>query len=224
MWKSLSDEWGLTPEQHRLFDLREGTFCAFCRAPVRAMHLAAALLDDVATTTGRKYDSVRELAADRPQLRIAEINEISGLHKHLAALPGLVYSEYGTANSEDLMALSYADASFAYVLTSDTLEHVPDFDVGLAEIRRVLKPAGRHIFTIPVLWDRPTRQRAALVDGKMVHHLPPSYHGRAGAEEYLVFNEFGGDVVERIEAADFDVKIERDAENSLVATFVCTKR
>ena len=122
------------------------------------------------------------------------------------------------------MALSYSDATFDYVLTSDTLEHVPDFDIGLAEIRRVLKPLGRHIFTIPVLWDRPTRQRAALVDGKIVHHLPPSYHGEAGAEEYLVFNEFGGDVVERIEAADFDVRIERDVANPLIATFVCTKR
>ena len=37
------------------------------------------------------------------------------------------------------------------MLTSETLEHVPDLDAALGEIRRVLVPGGRHIFTVPLL-------------------------------------------------------------------------
>ena len=223
MWDELSEEWGLSPELRRFADLREGTICAFCHAPERAMHLAATLLDDLAAM-GRHYETIRALGQNVSDLRIAEINQIPGLHENLANMPGLIYSEYGSESSEDLMALSYCDASFDYVLTSDTLEHVPDFDRALAEIRRVLKPGGKHVFTIPIIWERRTRQRAALIDGNIVHFLPASYHGKSLANEYLVFNEFGGDVVQRIEEAQFDMRIEHNASNPLIATLVCTRR
>jgi SAM-dependent methyltransferase len=219
----LSQVWELTPELRRLLNLRDGTICASCRATARAMHLAAVLLDDIAKATGRRYETVQQLGQYGPDLRIAEINEIPGLHKNMVGMPGLTYSEYGGENSEDLMALTYRDESFDYVLTSDTLEHVPDFDRALAEVRRVLKAGGKHIFTIPLIWERTTRQRAAKIDGNVVHFLPPSHHGKASIQEYLVFNEFGGDVVQRIERAQFHVRIERDTSNPLVATFVCTK-
>ena len=45
--------------------------------------------------------------------------------------------------------------SFDLVLTSETLEHVPDLAAASREIRRVLVPGGRHIFTIPLLPDVP---------------------------------------------------------------------
>jgi SAM-dependent methyltransferase len=123
------------------------------------------------------------------------------------------------------MALSYEDATFDYILTSDTLEHVPDFDVALSEIRRVLKPGGKHVFTVPIIWDRRTRRRAEVVDGAVVHHFPPSHHGGpdSSPDDYLVFNEFGGDVVERIENAGFSVALVREPENELVVTIVATK-
>ncbi len=90
---------------------------------------------------------------NRPEirlLRIAEINRIEGLHDPLAGLPGFAGSDYqpGTTpgivfegtRSEDLTKLTYPDASFDLVLTSETLEHVPDLNAALREIRRVLAP------------------------------------------------------------------------------------
>ena len=68
-------------------------------------------------------------------------------------LPDLTYAEYP---EEDVMALSYADASFDLVLTSDTLEHVEDPMKGMEEIRRVLRPGGRHVFTVPIKPDLAT--------------------------------------------------------------------
>ena len=222
MWDGLNEEWGLSDEVQHLMDLREGVVCAFCRANARSMHLAATLLDDIGATIGERYATIRDLARSGSPPRIAEINKIPGLHEKLGAV--VTYSEYGGENSQDLMALTYRDETFDYVLTSDTLEHVPDFDKAMSETRRVLKTDGKHIFTIPVLWDRETRRRASIVDGELVHHEPPSYHGSSAGEDYLVINEFGSDVLPRIEDAGFHVTVRRDAQNEFVCTIVATKR
>ena len=99
-------------------------------------------------------------------LRIAEINLIEGLHEALCGLPGHVASDYregpapGGLPSEDLTRLTYSDAAFDLVLTSETLEHVPDLDLALRELRRVLVPGGRHLFTVPAHARRPGDLRA----------------------------------------------------------------
>ena len=118
-----------------------------------------------------------------------------------------------------------ATTKFDLVLTSDTLEHVPDFERALAEIRRVLKPDGLHIFTIPVIWDRKTRARASVTNGELVHHLPPSYHGEptGHAADFLVFHEFGADVVGKVRDAGFDLSLVQDARNPTLVTFVARK-
>lgn len=223
----LSQQWELDPQHRRLFDEREGIQCARCHANWRVRHLAEVLLADINARTGYQYKTVSSLVHDHAidDLMLAEINELPGLHRYLSRLPNLAYSEYGGENSQDLMALSYRDASFDYVLTSDTLEHIPDFDLALSEIRRVLKPGGKHIFTIPVIWDRPTRQRAEALNGTITNRLPPSHHGdpKSSPDDYLVFNEFGGDVVQRIGRAGYSVTLAREPRNELVVTIVAMK-
>lgn len=226
VWDGLAEEWELSPELRRYFDEREGQSCASCRANLRVQHLTNVLLADVGEQSRREYKNARKMAkeASGDWPAIAEINELAGLHKFLQRMPAFTGSEYGSDNSEDLMCLSYEGKSFDYVLTSDTLEHVPDFDLALSEIRRVLRDDGKFIFSIPVIWDRVTRQRAKVVDGETVHLLPPSYHGapQDGKADYLVFHEFGGDIVERLEKAGFMVEVDRSSSNPLLCTFICS--
>ena len=124
------------------------------------------------------------------------------------------------------MHLSYADSSFDLVITSETLEHVPDVDAALGEIHRVLKPAGLHVFTVPVVWDRAkSRRRAYLDNGKLVHVLPPSYHGapQHNKTDLLVFYEFGADFVEQCRRVGFDVSVVRDEKNPALVAFIARK-
>lgn len=49
----------------------------------------------------------------------------------------------------DLTRLPIADASFDVVTSLDTLEHIEDDAAALAEIRRVLRPGGHALLTVP---------------------------------------------------------------------------
>jgi SAM-dependent methyltransferase len=145
---------------------------------------------------------------------VAEINAIGRMHPLLAELPRLVHSEYP---DEDVMALSYADASFDLVLTSDTLEHVSDIDLAFREIRRVLRPGGKHVYTVPVdPRRRATRSRVGL---------PPQHHGRGGGPfalvtrrvDFLAHWDIAPDLPERTRAAGFETEVLGDGVDVVYA-------
>ena len=122
--------------------------------------------------------------------------------------------------------MTYDDTSLDLVLTSETLEHVPDLMLALSEIHRVLRPGGQHIFTTPVVSDgRATRRRARIVDGHVDHLLPPSYHGPLGTSnaDRLVFFEFGDDLVEAVEGAGFDIQVHGEGTNPALKSFISVK-
>lgn len=233
LWPELIAEWELSPEWVRWFDQREGSICASCGSNLRSGQLAQAIIDAIKARTGAAGICLDTLLDD-PRvngLRVAEINSAGTLHPFLAKLPSLRYSEFGsksaTVPSEDMLCLSYADSIFDLVITSETLEHVPDVDVALREIHRVLKPDGLHIFTVPIVWDRPeTRQRARLENGKLTCILPPSYHGapQDNRTDFVVFSEFGADFVERCRRAGFDLSFVRDEANPALVVFIAAKR
>jgi SAM-dependent methyltransferase len=49
----------------------------------------------------------------------------------------------------DMRQLPFADGAFAAVVSIQSIEHVPDPERALAEVRRVLAPGGRAIFVTP---------------------------------------------------------------------------
>ncbi len=50
------------------------------------------------------------------------------------------------------LALPFKEASFDAVICTDVLEHLPEPEVALREIERVLKPGGAVYLTTPMLW------------------------------------------------------------------------
>ena len=132
--------------------------------------------------------------------------------------PRLVGSEYlgpgmpsGVVNKsgirhEDLMGLSFPDGSLDAILTFDVLEHVPDHRAALLECARALGPRGAMLFSIPFMQDRhPSRVRARIEDGSVVHLEPPMYHGDPvrPAEGVLCYHDFGWDILDAARAAGF---------------------
>jgi SAM-dependent methyltransferase len=224
----LAAEWELDDVWRARLDEREGTLCLGCRNSRRTAGLAAALVSLAAGHGPRPARCLSDLMSeDRfTGLRIAELNACGNLHRVLQRHPRLTYAEYGGApgvDHQDLHALTYPDDSFDLVLTSDTLEHVPDPGRALTEIRRVLRPGGHHVFTVPIVPDgRPTRRRASDVGGTMRHDLPPSYHGRPGQRsgDLLVVHEFGMDFLAFVDRRGFRTRVISDADNPMVMTLV----
>lgn len=197
------NEWILSRELREAwppgFVERESMLCAACGSNRRVRALADALLRLYAVSARSVAELVREESFRG--LRVAEVNAAGRMHPYLAGLPHLAYREYPEV---DLQALSWPDASFDLVLTSETLEHVPDLPAALRESRRVLRMGGRHVLTVPVDPRRATtRSRAGL---------PPQHHGRGGGPFALVTRktdllahwDVGTDVPDLLRAAGFE--------------------
>lgn len=236
----LEELWGLSPRLAEALARKESLDCSRCGAKLRARRLARVLLD-LYPVPGQSIpaNSVRQWARSPSLsgLRVAEINRVDGLHEALLALPGLASSDYSPGvnpgevidgvRSEDLTRLTYSDASFDLVVTSESLEHVPDLGVALREIRRVLKPGGRHLFTVPWLPGIAlTFSRMSLAsDGSVIPHTVEIRHP-GGDSGYPVFTEFGADLPEILRAAGFSVEIRFGPvrEDDLGQVIVCEKR
>ena len=110
------------------------------------------------------------------------------------------------ARHEDLLRLSFADASLDGVMHSDVLEHVSDVAIALRECRRVLRPGGRLVFTMPWFpWLAYTKIRGCLhADGTLEEFLPTELHGDGlRAEGVYTFYNFGADLDQMLASAGF---------------------
>jgi SAM-dependent methyltransferase len=107
--------------------------------------------------------------------------------------------------NENLERLTFPDNKFDIVINSDVLEHVGNLEQALWEVKRVLKPGGFHVFTIPVDYELPiTTERARIVDGKVVHLMEPVMHGDSiRGEGILAFRDFGKDVLDYMSREGF---------------------
>jgi len=208
----LKNAWGITDEMADAFNYRESQVCSFCGSSLRVRQLCTALIQTFSEMSGRAYNSFTDLLEDDEfcHLRIAEINACGAFHNYLKQHPNLYYSEYvpgvpcGSEHNgircEDLQKLTYPNNYFDIILTSDTLEHVPEPDKAWSEILRTLKPGGYHIFTIPVVPSQPvTRQRARISGGRTKYMAEPVYHGgKWGAKDQLVYTDFAMDIVDAL--------------------------
>jgi len=232
----LEELWGLSPRLAEAVARKESCDCAHCGAKLRGRRLVQVLLGRY--PVGTPPAPARNLAewvshAAVQSLRIAEINAIFGVHEQLRTLPRVAFSEYRADStpgavepeirSEDLTRLTYADSTFDLVLTSETLEHVPDLDAALRELRRVLVPGGRHIFTVPVLPGVARSFARSLMrpDGSIEDRARRICHP-GGDVGYPVFTEFGADLPELIEAAGFEIEVffGPPSENDLAQVYV----
>lgn len=237
--RRLIELWGLNAAQAEALARKESLDCCWCGAKLRGRRLATVLVGLYPRQDGPPPRSLREWTRipEARALAIAEINAIDGVRHELRALPGFQASEFRPGDApgaivdgvrcEDLTRLSYADASFDVVLTSETLEHVPDLAAALREIRRVLKPTGVHVFTIPVNPSVDTTHARAVVreNGSAESLRGPLIHHPGGDVGYLVFTEFGRDVESVLRDAGFETQVifgpVRDED--LAQVYVCRR-
>lgn len=187
----LAATWDLSGRERAQFDRREGHFCRKCGMSRRVRMLTW---------------TVRNVFPHLSAKDVLHFNQINQFHPVLSGVERLVETVYrpemrageriNELINQDMTCLSFADCSFDLAIHSDTLEHILDYEHALSEVRRVLKPGGCQIYTVPLLHRRTTRQRIAVdASGRRQDLLPPSGHGLEG--EYPVAWEFGRDFLKQ---------------------------
>ena len=134
---------------------RNDLFCGACLSAARHAALARAVLASAgagspgALAAALKKKGLKVFDAGWPPL--FRVPGLAGPRYAVSGygLPAGLRSQKGLRR-ENLERLSFADNSFDLVITADVLEHVGDLKAALFEIARVLKPGGRHVFTVPV--------------------------------------------------------------------------
>lgn len=191
LWPRLIDEWQISPAEVDYINRQQGERCGDCRANLRSIALASALL-----SVFRSEDTLSAFVGSPAAagFKVLEVNTAGNLHAALAQMPGHVLGAYPQM---DMHALPFADGSLDVVVHSDTLEHVVDPIHALAECRRVLKPGGALCFTAPIIIGRMSRSREGLA---------PSYHGNPDEArgDWAVQTEFGADLWTFVMEAGFE--------------------
>lgn len=140
--------------------------------------------------------------------------QVTPLYKYLSGrYPQMIGSEFlgdsvprGSTNAngifnQDLTSLSFTDESFDVVLSFDCFEHMPDFDLGMREVARVLKPGGRMMWSVPFRSDLDSNLVRATHsdDGEILHHEPPEYHGDpVNTAGCLCYTHFGWQMLDQV--------------------------
>jgi len=221
--QDLADMWGLSPDQAKALRVKESMTCPWCGSKYRGRRLAEVLLREIGLNHGR-FKSIRAFSRSGLQLQkpILILNWIDGISDVLQQNPSVIQTEYFDGLSpgqhlkgirhEDAQNLSFADATFSLVLSSETLEHIPDLEKALAEIHRVLEPGGVHLFTIPLKSGvRTTEPRARMSAGGQIEDLIlPRLHHPGGSWGWPVFTEFGADLPDVLEQLGMIVTVDLD--------------
>ena len=233
---------------------RESLNCVHCRTTSRYRSIASGLLEAFRRLAGVRAKSLAQLPRALRGRRLALYDTQVPFDTGASAYPiptllercewlDLSVSTWkperppGEAlgprtTNQNLERLTFADASFDIVLTSDVMEHVRLEQLAHREVRRVLKEGGVYLFTVPHFRDRETIERVKIVDpadpSRDVDVLPREYHGDANAQDgrALSYRSFGVDLDEKLQRLGFQIEYTKQdaAEKGILNTelFFCT--
>jgi SAM-dependent methyltransferase len=214
---------------------RGSLVCGVCLSISRYRSIARGLLRAIRELTGLDAASLAELEGQSSarRLRVYDTqvpfrvsNSAYPIPDCLARLPwiDLEISRYQSGHApgtrldartsvQNLEALTFPDASFDIVITSDVMEHVRLHDRAHREIARVVKPGGIYLFTVPHFRHRrETFSRVQIVDpddpSTDVYLYDKEYHGDQNADDGLAlsYRLYGTDLDEQLDALGFDVE------------------
>lgn len=191
--------------------LRESYPCPNCRFGLRWRDQAAIIIDEFGRGKALSIDDMmargllEETAIYEPALRGPFTKRFQRLPQYIRSYyrPGepLGQTSADGVRIEDLRRLSFDEDSFDLIITSDVMEHLPEVEIAFAEILRVLRPGGIHVFSIPN--DYPLQERSEprvrlSSAGVEVHVKPPRYHNAGDGSPSLVYTDFGADLPDMV--------------------------
>ena len=228
--KNITRNWSQSQQFLQTLLERENYICAYCLANYRMRVLANTILKLIGVSYTRE---LLQILKKHKNFSIYETANHSIFRAHeFRTLSNYVVSEYyddsplgsniNGIRNENLEQLSFQDNFFDVIITSDVLEHVSDLDKALSEIKRVLKPGGYHIFTIPADYKmNRTTERATIKNGLIINLSEPVMHGDTVRNNgILAFRDFGKDTLQYLSRDSLECKEVKYIKNNMHITSV----
>jgi SAM-dependent methyltransferase len=195
------------------FPTRSTNKCLFCGSTCRKRHVAKEILRIYDPSAG----NIRASSKLR-QFRVLNTGWKDTFTRYMAGSESYFYSEYfqdvpsGTriesrGYCEDIQNLSFQDGFFDLVVTEDVLEHIRDYRKALAEVHRVLRQGGHHIFTVPCRLDAPTLVRVDTSSDVDKYLTKPEYHMGGPSGKIIAYRTFGVDILDDLERTGFNTSV-----------------
>lgn len=153
---------------------------------------------------------MRETGLLDPPARVLHFAPEWALYRVLSQRPGVTYQPADLQPSPmvpvsvDITRIPFATGAFDVVLCSHVLEHVPADTAAMAEIRRVLAPAGTAVLQHPIDADRATTHENPAVT------TPRDRRQAFGQADHVRL--YGRDFDDRLRAAGFELNVVRYAD------------
>lgn len=195
-------------------NVRDGLACPSCWSVARHRLVAKTLLEALGQAGSlsrlRSLDAAVYIA-DRHGPLMRGLAHVRDAVTTSDLIPGYELGAHlpGGGTCQDLEQLTFPDASFDVVVTEDVLEHVRRPDSAFAEIHRVLRPGGVHVFTVPFAPDAPTLTRVDTSGEDDVLLMEPEWHGDSVRGRILAYRRFGHDIFDQLERHGFTVSLRR---------------
>lgn len=222
--------------EHR--SIREGYSCRECGSSLRYRGQAELLIQLYGDSN---TSSLSELVnnSNLSSLSIYEPGVSGPFRQYFDSIPGYQNSFFWPdvdsgemrdgVRCENLESLTFDSNSIDLIVSSDIMEHVRRPMEAFKEIHRVLRPGGRHVFSIPV--QIPMRAKSHFrVDTTTSEDLyidEAHYHGDGIGGRSLVYVDYGADLIENLLRIGYIVTVHRPSDNSVEAqrliTFASTK-
>jgi SAM-dependent methyltransferase len=210
--------------------IRNHARCLWCKSCSRNRHLALCVLGEF---TGQGVAALKDFRS-RPEIMVLNTSSRSPIARALGSAENICNSEFFEGvrsgcdrdgiHCENLEGLSFQDETIDLVISEDVFEHVRELERGFAEVARVLRKGGRHIFTVPFDFDRKTTPLFQRVgDDYEPISLPIEYHGDFIREKIPVFHRLGFDLFEILAEHGFETRLIRAEYHEAVryGTFNC---
>lgn len=195
---------------------RNSMICFHCGSSARNRHVAQVVIENAPGKSGS--ETCASALAPLQTFKMLNTDPDGSMARNLGASERYVCSGYypgvepgkemrPNVYCQDISQLTFADCSFDIVVTEDVLEHVRKSDEAFAEIYRVLKPGGYHVFTVPFFFHKKTLHRVKSIGDEDQHILPPEYHYDSLRGEILSYRTFGFDLFESLYLVGFTTEV-----------------